>query len=66
MSKGKQKAFILYVTTWGDEKGDIERDTNLAELNKLLSDGWTVAMTSPMSGHGEDDDETRSLVILER
>ena len=62
----QQQAFILFMTTWGDEKGQVARETNLDQLNELLDDGWRVAQTSPMSGHGEDDDETRSLVILEK
>ena len=61
-----QRAFILFITTWGAEQGEIERETNLDELNELLAQGWTVAHVSPMSGHGEDDDETRSLVVLEQ
>lgn len=61
-----QRAFILFMTTWGDDEGDVKRESNLKELNGLLDKGWTVAQIAPMSGHGEDDDETRSLIILER
>ena len=61
-----QRAFILFMTTWGDEEGDVKRETNLKDLNALLDKGWRVAHIAAMSGHGEDDDETRSLVILER
>jgi len=62
----KQQAFVLYMTTWGSEKGDVVRESNLDELNALLDDGWRVAQATPMSGHGEDDDETRCLVVLQR
>jgi len=62
----KQRAFILYMTTWGTDRDEVMRDTNLDDLNELLDKGWKVEMTSPMSGHGEDDDETRSLVVLQR
>lgn len=62
----KQRAFILYITTWGTDRDEVMRESNLDELNGLLDDGWKVAMTSPMSGHGEDDDETRCLVVLQR
>ena len=62
-----QRAFILYMTTTVEEDdGDVERETNLDELNELLAGGWRVHSATPMSGHGEDDDETRCLVILER
>ncbi|MCB9555140.1 MAG: hypothetical protein H6707_03475 [Deltaproteobacteria bacterium] len=62
----KQKAFILYMTTWGGDKGEVERETNLDKLNGLLSEGWRVSSATPMSGHGEDDDETRCLVVLDK
>ena len=61
-----QRAFILYMTTWGSEQEEIERETNLDQLNALLAEGWRVANATPMSGHGEDDDETRCLIILQR
>ena len=61
-----QQAFVLYVTTFSDDDDEVVRDSNLDELNALLGSGWRVAQATPMSGHGEDDDETRCLVILER
>jgi hypothetical protein len=61
-----QRAFILYMTTWGSQEGEVTRESNLDELNELLSQGWSVVTVAPMSGHGEDDDETRNLVILQR
>ena len=66
MPAKSQRAFILYMTTWADDKGKVSRETNLDKLNALLDQGWRVAQATPMSGHGEDDDETRNLVVLEK
>lgn len=61
-----QHAFILYATTVASDDGEVSRDDNLDALNKLLAKGWRITMATPMSGHGEDDDETRCLVVLEK
>ena len=65
MTKKKQQAFILYMTTFTDDDDEVIRDSNLDALNAMLGKGWQVAQATPMSGHGEDDDETRCLVVLE-
>jgi|GEM_PF-6562132 len=61
-----QQAFILYSTTFANDEGEVTRDSNLDQLNKLLNKGWKISMATPMSGHGEDDDETRCLVVLDK
>ena len=61
-----QQAFVL----WFGDTGN----TNLAELNQLLNQGWKVVSVTPMSGTGERGNETpqshfpysRAVVILER
>lgn len=40
-----QQVFVLYFADDGD--------TNIADLNNLLSSGWSVSKVSPMSGTGE-------------
>jgi hypothetical protein len=45
-----QQVFVLYFADDGD--------TNLADLNKFLSNGWSVAKVSPMSGTGELGENT--------
>lgn len=60
----KQKAFIL--VTWlysGKDHLTDSKKSNLADLNKLLEQGWRVATATPMT---DANNYVASLVILEQ
>ena len=56
-----QKAFILFKYL----NQMFGQDSNLDELNKLLSEGWSVAKTEPL-GPVAEKQVLASLVVLER
>lgn len=50
-----QQAFVL----WFADEGN----TNLPQLNNLLSQNWSIALLVPMSGSGEHGSETPQSVF---
>jgi len=49
-NKSEHRAFVLYFRLFAETNRKMIEQTNLEQLNGLLSDGWTIARVDPMSG----------------
>ena len=62
MSK-EQKVFILYYCPIMDPNRNVIEKTNLDELNKLLSEGWTISGKQDMGGRGVEGYHVSFLIL---
>ena len=61
----EQRAFILYYHPVTDAMGKVVENTNLDELNRLLSEGWAISRKEEMGGRGAEGYFV-TLLILSR